>query len=48
MIISQTTGDGSIGAMVKRVLDMTLPKFVLAGLSMGGSVTIEFWHRVPE
>jgi surfactin synthase thioesterase subunit len=47
-IIVETMGDDSIGAMVKQALDMATLEFVLAGLSMGGYVAIEFWRRTLE
>ena len=40
--------DDSIGAMVKRALDMATLEFVLAGLSMGGYFAIEVWRRTLE
>ncbi len=42
------TGDDIIGALVKQALDMATLEFVLAGLSMGGYVAVEFWCRTLE
>ena len=47
-IIVETVVDDSIGAMVKRALDMATLEFVLAGLSMGGYFAIEVWRRTLE
>ena len=47
-IIVETVVYDSIGAMVKRALDMATLEFVLAGLYVGGYVAIEVWRRTLE
>ena len=46
--IADTLQDDSIAAMATRLLDNAPPRFAIAGLSMGGYVTMEVWRRAPQ
>ena len=47
-IIADTTQDDSFGAMARRTLAATPPRFALAGLSMGGYIAQEIMRQAPD
>ncbi len=48
MHVGDTQQDDSIGGMAKRILDAAPDQFALAGLSMGGYVSLEIMRQAPE
>ncbi len=46
--VADLTQDDSIAAMVRRLLAAAPPRFVLAGLSMGGYCALEVMRQAPE
>lgn len=48
VLIADVTLDDSVHAMARRVLDHAPPRFLLAGLSMGGYVSLEIMRLAPE
>jgi pimeloyl-ACP methyl ester carboxylesterase len=46
-ILADTLSDDSLGAMAERLLAGAPPRFVVAGLSMGGMVAMEVIARAP-
>ncbi|MBK0400791.1 alpha/beta fold hydrolase [Limibaculum sp. M0105] len=47
-VIADTLRDDDLGAMAERLLATAPPRFVVAGLSMGGMVAMEVMARAPE
>jgi len=47
-LIGDTFQDDSLGGMADRILAAAPPRFVLAGISMGGMVAMEIMRRAPE
>jgi pimeloyl-ACP methyl ester carboxylesterase len=47
-VIADVTQDDDLGAMAGRLLAEAPPRFVLAGLSLGGMVAMEVLARAPE
>lgn len=48
MYVGDTLQDDNVGAMAARILDNAPEKFALAGLSMGGYVSLEIMRQAPE
>ncbi|WP_420547069.1 alpha/beta fold hydrolase [Curvivirga sp.] len=48
MQVGDTIQDDSVEGMAKRILDNAPDKFALAGLSMGGYVSLEILRQAPE
>ena len=46
--IAETTLDDNLAAMARRILDAAPPRFALAGLSMGGYVSLEIMRQAPQ
>lgn len=46
--IAETTLDDNLAAMARRILDAAPPRFALAGLSMGGYVSLEIMRQAPD
>ena len=46
--VGDTTRDETMSALARRVLDRAPPTFALAGLSMGGYVSLEIMRQAPE
>jgi pimeloyl-ACP methyl ester carboxylesterase len=46
--IASTTHDDTIAAIARRILAAAPPRFALAGLSMGGYISLELLRRAPD
>ena len=48
VMVADHTRDDSLPAIARRILDAAPPHFALAGLSMGGYVSMEIMRQAPE
>jgi pimeloyl-ACP methyl ester carboxylesterase len=48
VLIPDVTGEDSVAAMARGILEAAPERFSLAGLSMGGYVSLEIMRRAPE
>jgi pimeloyl-ACP methyl ester carboxylesterase len=46
--IAETTLDDNLADMARRILETAPPRFALAGLSMGGYVSLEIMRQAPD
>lgn len=47
-VVGDLTGHESMGELARSVLDAAPPRFLLAGLSLGGYVALEIMRQAPE
>ena len=48
VMVADHTRDDSIAAVARRILDAAPPRFALAGLSMGGYISLEIVRQAPQ
>ncbi len=48
IMVADQRQDDSLAAMARRLLDQAPERFAIAGLSMGGYVSLEVLHQAPE
>jgi pimeloyl-ACP methyl ester carboxylesterase len=48
IMVADHRRDTTIEAIAKRILDNAPPRFALAGLSMGGYISLNVWRQAPD